>query len=66
MGEGDLRGTPRQEEEEEQEEMALLDFTEVMKAGVFVQARSFFDAGVSPLAVGDLRRKWEMGSVLAG
>ncbi len=46
-GEGDLRATPRQEEEEEQEEMALLDFTEVMKAGVFVQARSLLDAGVS-------------------
>ena len=48
--EGDLRGTPRQEveeEEAEQEEAALLDFKEVMKAGVFVRARSLFDAGVS-------------------
>lgn len=49
-------GEGEDEEEDEEETGAsnasmLVDFTEVMKMGVFVQARSSFHTAVSPLAL---------------
>lgn len=53
MNEGE-GGLGEEEDEEDEEEIAasnagmLGDFTEVMKTGVFVRARSSFHAAVSP------------------